>query len=255
MVGIITNIMTDYESDVKDKESEEEKRNYPHKLRGDLCAISGGILYGVNNVLTEVTVTKTGDNTEYLGMMGLLAFMIALTQSLLLEWDDILEFFGEDEAHSSSCSIRLGWWLYFVFVGVTILSYTGSSRFLIESEAAFFSLSLLTGDLWSVVFSIVAERIVPQPLFFFALIFVLSGVILYEMAPSPADDKHQGSQGETRNSNNDGIMHHQSTNNRNPSSSRRIFPPDIMEEDDDDHDDLKQAEIRLPVKAIADTLR
>ena len=58
-------------------------------------------------------------------------------------------------------------------------------------EAAFFNLSLLTGDLWSVLFSIVAERIVPQPLFFVALVFVLSGVVLYEMAPSPVmEDRH-----------------------------------------------------------------
>ena len=50
---------------------------------------------------------------------------------------------------------------------------------------------LLMGDLWLVLFSIVAERIVPQPLFFVALVFVLSGVILYEMAPSPVlDDRN-----------------------------------------------------------------
>lgn len=189
MVGVMANIMTDYRSDVDGEETEQEIEEYPHKLWGDLCAIAGGILYGLNDVLTEVTVSDVGDNTEYLAMMGLFAFAISLVQSLLLEWDDILEFFGEDTTHSSMCSLEKGWWLFFTFVGVTVLSYTGASRFLIHSEAAFKNLSLLTGDLWSVVFSIVAERIVPRPLFFVALVFVLSGVILYEMSPSPASEK------------------------------------------------------------------
>jgi hypothetical protein len=79
----------------------------------------------------------------------------------------------------------MGWWLLFVFAGVSIISYCGASSFLLLSEAAFFNLSLLMGDLWLVVFSVVAERIVPHPLFFLALLFVLSGAVIYKMAPSP----------------------------------------------------------------------
>jgi hypothetical protein len=124
-----------------------------------------------------------------MAMMGSFAFIISTIQSVLLEWDDILEFFGKDTSYSSTCSLEKGWWLLFAFVGASILSYAGASRFLMVSEAAFYNLSLLTGDLWSVIFSIVEERIVPQPLFFVALVFVLSGVILYELAPSPASEK------------------------------------------------------------------
>ena len=69
----------------------------------------------------------------------------------------------------------------------------GVYRFLMPSEAPFLSLSLLTGDIWSVVFSIVAERIIPNPLFFVALAFVLSGVLLYEMAPHPIVEDHMAS--------------------------------------------------------------
>ena len=90
-------------------------------------------------------------------------------------------------------------------------SYIGASHFLIISDAAFFNLSLLTGDLWSVIFSVIAEHIVPEPLFFAALMLVLSGVVMYEMAPSPALGKGMIS------NNNDGIMmiswyDHSSTN-------------------------------------------
>jgi hypothetical protein len=44
---------------------------------------------------------------------------------------------------------------------------------------------LLTGDAWSVAFSIFGEGIKPVPLFYVALCITLSGVIIYETAPSP----------------------------------------------------------------------
>lgn len=72
--------------------------------------------------------------------------------------------------------------MYFI---ASVLCYLGGSFFLQISEATFFNLSLLTGDLWSVAFSVIAEKIIPGVLFFVALMFILSGVVLYEMAPSP----------------------------------------------------------------------
>lgn len=193
MVGIVLNVLQDYESE--SNANEDDQKEYPHKLWGDLCAIAGGILYGLNDVLTEVTVSKALGTTEYLGMLGACGFLISLVQSLWLERDDIRAFFPSDGGFDSGndsdaeCSLQSGFLLLFAFVGVTMCSYIGASHFLILSEAAFFNLSLLTGDLWSVLFSVVAERIIPQPLFFAALAAVLSGVVVYEMAPSPALEK------------------------------------------------------------------
>ncbi|MGK3738679.1 MAG: hypothetical protein ACI8RD_010237 [Bacillariaceae sp.] len=194
------------------------------------------------SVLTEVTVTS-GDTTEYLGMIGLFGFCISFVQSLVLEQDDIRKFFGnkesdngEDDIDSDSsvtmCSLPIGFLLLFSFVGVTMLSYIGASRFLIISEAAFFNLSLLTGDLWSVVFSVVAEWIVPQPLFFAALASVLSGVVLYEMAPSPAPEKGIKYE-ENEDYTNDGIImlsRHENDDSTSNSSFNIINSP----EDDND---------------------
>ncbi len=45
--------------------------------------------------------------------------------------------------------------------------------------------SLLTGDAWAVVFSVFAEGIVPAPSFYVALFITLTGVVIYETAPSP----------------------------------------------------------------------
>ena len=55
----------------------------------------------------------------------------------------------------------------------------------------FLNLSLLTGDFWSVGFSVVAEHIRPLPLFYPSLAFIIGGTILYEMTPSPVVDVHR----------------------------------------------------------------
>jgi solute carrier family 35 protein F1/2 len=208
MVGVVLNVFQDYESDTAAVDSVDEEE-YPHKMWGDLCAITGGLLYGLNDVLTEMTVSTTGGTTEYLGMLGACAFLISSVQSLVLEREEIREFFTggggfvAGDGNIATCSLQSGFLLLFAFVGVTICSYVGASRFLIISEAAFFNLSLLTGDLWSVLFSVFAERIVPRPLFFAALAAVLSGVVVYEMAPSPALEKVQQQQEQNRDGSND----------------------------------------------------
>ncbi|KAG7358616.1 solute carrier family 35 related protein [Nitzschia inconspicua] len=225
MLGVVANVSTDYQSDVESHDLDAEtETKYPHRLRGDLAAIVGGLLYGLNDVLTEVTVRDAGDNTEYLAIMGSFAVVISLIQSLLFEWDEILKFFGRNDSQVSTCSLQKGWWLCFTFVGVTMLSYTGASRFLIVSEAAFFNLSLLTGDLWSIIFSVAVQQIIPRPLFFVALVFVLSGVILYEMAPSPAIKKAPSPPNE--HDVNDGIIMV-----RRSSSLSLINSDDIIDED------------------------
>jgi solute carrier family 35 protein F1/2 len=206
-VGILVNVLQDYEHDIgggsdvdrSDGVEHDDVSNgvsgpyYPNKLRGDLMAMLGGILFGINNTVGEVAVRSTGGPNEYLGMLGVYATCICLVQSLLFERDEIAEFFNKSGNKSSTCSASTAWFLLFAYFVSAVLCYLGASRFLQVSEACFFNLSLLTGDLWSVLFSVVAQRIVPQPLFFVALTFILSGVVAYEMAPSPVeDDSHPG---------------------------------------------------------------
>ena len=196
MLGIVFNVLQDAETDLGQQPpavttTTEEK--YPHKLWGDILAATGGALFGLNDVMAEAIVRRQGSISEYLAMVGLFGFLFSLCQSLIFERDNILEFFGRNPDAASACSISKGWFLYVLFVGITVVGYIGGTRFLMLSEAAFFGLSLLTGDLWCVAFSVFAEHIVPGPLFFVALVFVLSGVVLYEMAPHPVlDDSQEG---------------------------------------------------------------
>ncbi|KAL3938072.1 MAG: hypothetical protein SGBAC_006939 [Bacillariaceae sp.] len=186
MVGVVVNMVQDYDDD----QNIEEQQEYPHKLRGDLCAITGGILYGVSNVMAEVTLRDSNDSAEYLGIMGFFAFIFATIQAWIVEPNEILAFFGRDmelDGDGATCHTER-WWMLAVYVGFTAFGYVGGSRFLQISEATFFALSLLTGDLWSVIFSIFFEHIIPHPLFFLALVFVLSGMVIYETAPSPVPE-------------------------------------------------------------------
>lgn len=49
------------------------------------------------------------------------------------------------------------------------------------------NLSLLTSDLWTTIFVVAVQGIVPDPLFYTGLALIASGVVVYEIAPSPAE--------------------------------------------------------------------
>ena len=189
--GVFYNAMVDYESDqwTDDSERNDGGNEYPHKLVGDIMAILGGIIYGANDVLAEALLRQTGGATEFLGMLGFLGAAIAFVQALILEGDNIRDFFQTIEdpegkvCTAESTSLILVW-----FVVANVLNYILTARFLLISEATFLNLSLLTADIWSVLFTVIAEEIVPQPLFFVALTMIVSGVLIYELAPSPVVD-------------------------------------------------------------------
>jgi solute carrier family 35 protein F1/2 len=179
MSGIVYNVLADYES----KSSSD---GYPHKVLGDILAIAGGIVYGANDVLAETAVRRFGGPTEFLAMIGFFGLLISVIQAAVLERADIAEFFSPSDG---ACSVGTGLGLLIAYALTCSLSYVGASRFLTISEATFLSLSFLTADFWSLGFSIIAERIVPSPLFFVALTLTISGVIIYEIGPSAIVDE------------------------------------------------------------------
>lgn len=153
---------------------------YPHKFRGDLLACMGGIFYGINNVLGEVAVQQLGGPYEFLGMMGFFAAILAFVYAMFFERTDIQAFLQSD-----ACSSQTSTLLLLAFVSTNVLGYYGGAIFLQISDATYFDLSFQTGTLWSVIFSIFGQHIFPDPLFYVALIITVSGVVVYEMAPSP----------------------------------------------------------------------
>lgn len=193
IIGVVTNVFTDYETEKMDSDVPYAK----NRLLGDVLAIIGGILYGTDDMICELSVRRLGGVKEFLFMTGIFASIIAITQAFIMERNEMSWFFGSDildpgKDGGQTCSRGVAWLLLLAFVVVNIICYISIARFLQVSEAAFLNISLLTGDLWSVMFSVMAQKILPAPLFFLALFFVVAGVLVYEMAPTPALEDRVG---------------------------------------------------------------
>jgi xanthosine utilization system XapX-like protein len=139
----------------------------------------------------------------FLGFVGLFGTVVASIQAFALEYRQIEKIFGRgseeimttEEIYETyldnpfdaprSCKQETAIWLVIGYAFTTYLLNYCMARFLAKSESALLTLSLLTADLFAVIFSIVAEHYIPPTLFYIGLVLVLIGVIVYEMAPSP----------------------------------------------------------------------
>ena len=219
LIGVVFNLFSDFEqagedtSMIDDLAALTEAEEYPKKMLGDILAICGGFFVGLCDVLVEMIVKDYVTVDEYLGCVGIFGTIIASVQACILERSQIAKIFAPQsdlqmttqeiyETYSDnpfdaprSCSRDTALALVFGYAVTTYLFSYCLSRFLSVSESALLTLSLLTADLYSVIFTVVAEHIPPPGLFYLAFLLVLVGVIVYEMAPSPlgyAEDLQMG---------------------------------------------------------------
>mmetsp|Transcript_53296 Transcript_53296/g.79177 ORF Transcript_53296/g.79177 Transcript_53296/m.79177 type:complete len:467 (+) Transcript_53296:56-1456(+) len=170
---------------VQDSSGEQVYNNgqkYPFAGTGDIIAALGGILSGIADPLAEKSLKYAG-STEYLGMLGLYGSIISAAQVLMFEMDAVRVFFSGATCPPGHVFLSLMAILisFYVF-------YIGQSRFLIVSEAAMFNLSMLSADLWSLLFSLVEEHSIPTKVFFVSIMFITVGMLVYGKAPSPIVD-------------------------------------------------------------------
>lgn len=176
VTGVVANMLADYTLDWQTAENP-----YPNKIVGDVFAASGAIMMGVLHVYSEVLVSDVSGPLEYLAVVSCFAFPIAFVASLVFERTE--SGFAIQE---SECSVGLTSFLVIASVLIKSVEHVGTASFLYVSEAALLNINLLTTDLWSAVFSVVIERLVPSPIFWVALVVVLLGIFIYEMGPSPS---------------------------------------------------------------------
>lgn len=208
-MGVFFNLSSDYEKagedatmvdDITEKIEDEE---YPKRMLGDALAVLGGLLVGFCDVFIELIVKDLVSVNEYLGCVGIFGTIIACIQAFVLERSQIAKIFSSDSANilttqevyesytedpfnaPRSCRQSTAIGLVAGYVVSAYLFNYCMTRFLAKSESALLTLSLLTADLYSVIFTVIAENMTPTFLFYFAFIFVIVGVIVYEMAPSP----------------------------------------------------------------------
>jgi len=146
-----------------------------HSSTGDLLAIGSAILYGFGDTIAEY-FSKHVDRFEYLGMLGLFGSIFTGLGALVLEREAVISITQMPTKEKTEvCAIMATYVLSVLFY------YLAEAKFLVSSDATLLNLSMQSSNLWAVIFTVVVDHEMPTPTFYIALVFVVSGVFVYEM--------------------------------------------------------------------------
>eukprot|EP01035_Chromulina_nebulosa_P028956 gene28956-38305_t len=137
-------------------------------LIGDILCLMGAVLYASSNVLQEKLV-KFSDRNEFLGYLGLFGTIIGTIQFCFVDLSAMRRARYDWKVISSM----------FGFVGCLFLMYTNTSAFLQQSDAIVFNLSLLTSDVYAVLFTYFFEGYLVSWLYFLSFLLVMTGLTVY----------------------------------------------------------------------------
>ncbi|KAL6273505.1 hypothetical protein ACE6H2_024197 [Prunus campanulata] len=139
-------------------------------LLGDILVIAGTIFFAMSNVGEEFCVKKK-DRVEVICMIGVYGFLVSACQMSILELKTL-------ESVEWSTDIILA----FAGYGVSgLLFYTLAPLVLKLSGATLLNLSILTSDMWAVVFRIFFYRQQVDWLYYLAFAVVVIGLIIYSL--------------------------------------------------------------------------
>jgi solute carrier family 35, member F1/2 len=141
---------------------------------GDLLCLLGSGLYAISNVCQEYLV-KYHDRDEYLGFVGSCGAVISLVQLLSLNFNQLRK-----TNFTSTVLVSISG-----FVSCLFLMYINTSAFLQHGDSTFFNLSLLTSDIYAVLFSYFFYGSLVKWLYFVAFALVASGLFIYHSADAP----------------------------------------------------------------------
>ncbi|RFU32383.1 hypothetical protein B7463_g3950, partial [Scytalidium lignicola] len=149
----------------------------PTQVKGDLFALVGATFYGLSNVFEEWFVSKR-PAYEVLGMLGLFGIIInGITAAI----------FDRSSFRGATWDGQVGGYI----VGYTIalaIFYSLAPLILRMASAAFFDISLLTGNFWGVIIGI---RVFGQTIYYLypiAFVLIILGLITYFLAGSMLGD-------------------------------------------------------------------
>ncbi|KAL9428055.1 hypothetical protein AB3S75_030111 [Citrus x aurantiifolia] len=137
-------------------------------LLGDVLVIAGTIFFATSNVGEEFFVKKK-DRLEVVCMIGVYGLLVSAVQLSILElksWESV----------EWSTNILLG---FAGYAASSFMFYTLAPFVLKLSGATMFNLSLLTADMWAVVFRICFYHQKVHWLYFLAFGIVVIGLIIY----------------------------------------------------------------------------
>jgi len=149
LFGIVLNTASDMK---KGGDEEDDDISSGDHIKGDIFAILGAVLLGLDDVLSEMIIDFGGVN-EMLFMKGLFGSLISLVQMTILERDAVYALFTVD---GSSCELEWRMILFGAHVLTRGLDVAGEMTFLAVSEAALLNILLLTSDLYAALFDVIA---------------------------------------------------------------------------------------------------
>lgn len=149
----------------------------PTMLKGDLFGLVGATFYGLSNVFEEWFVSKR-PMYEVLGMLGLFGIIInGITASI----------FDRADFQSAVWDGQVGGYIVGYTLALTIF-YTLAPIILRMASAAFFDISLLTGNFWGVIIGIKVFGYTVYYLYPIAFVLIIVGLVVYFLAGSMLGD-------------------------------------------------------------------
>ena len=183
VLGVVLIVLSDFYYPVNKDEDEDDSKacggdNAARKqaLLGDFICICGAMLYGVSNVIQE-TLIKSRGPWEYLARLGIFGSVFGVVQVLILESNRVDEIQWDKGVD-----------VVLPFIGyIVILStcYISTSWFMKSSDAGLFNLSLLTSDVYTMLFVWITGRQGVRWLYLLAFLTTGSGLLLYHQIGGP----------------------------------------------------------------------
>jgi solute carrier family 35, member F1/2 len=137
-------------------------------LKGDILCLIGTCLYATSNVIQEKLV-KTNDRMEFLGLLGVNGFFIALVQFFVMELSRFQSIIWSPEVILYTAGYTLC--LFFM--------YSSTSSFLTSNDATLFNLSLLTSDVYAVLFAYFVFHYQVHWMYSISFLLTATGLTLY----------------------------------------------------------------------------
>ena len=150
--------------------------HFDNALLGDVFVMIGATFYACSNVLQEGIVKSGGtEREEYLFMMPSLGCGLAFIQGMIIDYPAMQ---------------RVSWspLVFGCITGFVVclsMFYVQTSLVLKAADSALFNLSLLSSDVYAVIFSWLITGHLVSWLYFLAFGLVAAGIWLYHTAPTP----------------------------------------------------------------------
>eukprot|EP00940_MAST-03C_sp_MAST-3C-sp2_P001321 g1321.t1 len=178
-IGMMLIVLSDFLAEDEDGGSSnscDDDGSSNNAVLGDFIALSGAVLYAVSNVVQESLIKSRGP-CEYLGRLGMFGSLFAAVQVALIERSRIADI---DWADTTEVVLP-----FVGYVSLLLLAYVATSFFLKDSDAALFNLSLLTSDVYTMLFAYVSGRQSVQWLYLLAFVATSIGLVIYHFVGGP----------------------------------------------------------------------